>query len=118
MRNRSIARHVAILVTVVLCMGAALPVAAAENVRGWGIAMAKDLGAKTLKIDDKTYKVVAGTTFKDLEGNVISFADLAIFDVNKGLFNVKDATVVEYVARQNEGLWYLVSVKRVPELPR
>jgi hypothetical protein len=118
MRKLPIRSSVAALSAALLCLLVAMPAVATENVRGWGIAMAKDLDSKTVKIDDKTYTVVAGTTFKDLEGNVISFEDLAIFDVSKGLFNVKNATVVEYVARRNEGRWYLVSVKRVPELPR
>jgi hypothetical protein len=116
MRKYSFGPSVAILATALLCMLVASP-AAAENVRGWGIAMAKDLDANTLEINGKTYTVVGGTTFKDLEGNVITFEDLAIFDVSKGLFTLAEATVVEYVARQSEGGWFLVSVHRVLELP-
>ena len=117
-RRSCIERWLAALGATALLVASTAPSLAAESVRDWGIVMARDLEAHTLSIDDTTYKVVPGTTFKDLEGKLIDFASLEIYDVHQGIFAIRDATLVEFVARMDGGVWYLVSVERVRELPR
>jgi len=109
---------VAMLAALGLVLSVAATAGTVERERSWGIVMSRDIDARTLEIDGITYQVTTTTTFKDLEGGLIRFEDLEIFDVRKGLFNLKDATIVEFVTRKVKKIWVLDSVHRVAQLPR
>lgn len=91
---------------------------AVEPIQAWGIVMARDLKASTLQVDERTYQVASTTVFKDLDGQLITFETLPVFDVHQGLFRLDDATKVEVIARRSrDGQWVLESVRMIDHLP-
>jgi len=110
---------VGVLVATALLVGlVATSAGAAESMRGWGVVMARDTRASTLQIDDGFYKVTSSTVFRALDGALLTFPTLPIFDVHKGLFDLADATKVEFVAeRGRDGAWVLDSVQIIDKLP-
>jgi hypothetical protein len=108
---------VAALAVLFVALGAG-PSLAGEKTVGWGVVMARDVQAATLSIDGTIFRVTASTTFKDLDGQAVSFATLPVFDVHQGLFKLDDATKVEYTAqRTRDGQWVLESVEMIDRLP-
>jgi hypothetical protein len=109
--------RLAAAVVVLLALSSAMA-GAAEPMRAWGIVMERDLRASTLQVDERTYQVSATTVFKDLDGQVITFETLPVFDVHQGLFSLEDATKVEITARPaRNGQWVLESVRMIDRLP-
>jgi len=109
--------RVAALAVLFVALGAS-PSLAGEKTVGWGVVMSRDVQAATLSIDGRVFGVTPSTTFRDLDGQSVSFAALPIFDVHQGLFKLDDATKVEYTAQQTQdGQWVLVSVEMIDRLP-
>lgn len=92
--------------------------AADDTDRGWGIVMSRDLGNSTLEIGNRVFRVTPQTVFKDKAGALVTFETLEIFDVHQDMFDMADATVVEYVSVATASGPELESVKVVSELPR
>ena len=91
---------------------------AADSLRRWGIVGSRDVSAQTLTIDGTVYRVSPRTLFKDLEGNVMAFELMEIYEGGDGIHSLDDATKVEYRAHTVANDWVLDSVKRIKQLPR
>jgi len=91
---------------------------AGEKRHGFGIVMSRDVLKSNLGIEETVYVVSSSTVFKDLDGQVVAFAALPVFDVHQGLFDLNDATKVEYWAEQRrDGAWVLKNVEMFDALP-
>ena len=101
-----------------LAVLATTPAWASETLESHGVVTNRDLGASTLRIENRVFHVTSQTTFSDARGNLLSFESMPVFDVHRGLFSFEDATKVEYRAtRSRDGEWELTSVQIVTALP-
>ncbi|MAJ59549.1 MAG: hypothetical protein CBC48_05980 [bacterium TMED88] len=92
---------------------------ASESTIGQGIIMQRDVKAKTLQIDGRTFKVSSSTIFTDVDGSPLEYENFFIFNVYDGVYRLSDATRAQYQAsRPNpKGPWELNSVNLIETIP-
>ncbi len=93
--------------------------ASGESTLGQGIIMKRDLTARTLQIDGRTFKVSSSTIFTDVDGSPLEYETLFIFNVYDGVFKLSDATRAQYQATRTgpKSPWELDSVTLIETIP-